>query len=43
MNGKCSCIHSYFAGILFTAPHNVHETHYPRVDDCNEVGRRFLA
>jgi hypothetical protein len=43
MNGKCSCIHSYFAGILFTAPHNVHETRYPRVDDWNEVRRRFLA
>jgi hypothetical protein len=29
--------------ILFTAPHNVHEARYPRVDNWNDVRRRFLA
>lgn len=30
-------------GILFTAPHNLHETRYPRVNDWEEVRQRFLG
>ena len=29
-------------GILFASPHNVHETRYPRVENWEEVRRKFL-
>jgi 5'(3')-deoxyribonucleotidase len=30
-------------GILFTAPHNVHETAFRRVNDWKDVRRMFLT
>jgi 5'(3')-deoxyribonucleotidase len=30
-------------GILYTAPHNVHETRFRRVDTWNDVRKLFLA
>lgn len=30
-------------GILFSAPHNAHETRYPRVDNWSDVRKRFLG
>ena len=29
-------------GFLFTAPHNLNETRYPRLNDWDEVRRQFL-